>query len=59
MRRHETTEDFKERLAAILRDKNAPEPILGAARAHPSLVRKSSYPARKRKRNFIDTRKPL
>ena len=50
-KRNETTEDFKARLAAMLRQPN--EPIGGAQRSHPCRVRRPSdrgfYPPARRK----------
>jgi len=42
--KHESTADFKARLAAMLRDPREPERVTGAKPAHPSLVRRPEHP---------------
>lgn len=42
MKPHESTEDFKARIAALLRDQNEPEAIVGARRADPCVLRPGS-----------------
>lgn len=49
----ESTETFRQRIAAMLRDPDALEPILGAKKSNPALVRgprdRGYYPPRRKR----------